>query len=235
MRPAGPPLSGEAYAFQRPVFPAAFLYATLDAGPHKTDIGRRDRARNGTNIMASSPKKKTAGGTTPSVNPRLSSRSGQVAQADGAFGLFRPRMYSCANWCQMPPTPSTSCATSHCHDIPARIRAQPDDHHHPDKAAKTLTISDNGIGMTAAELASNLGTIARSGTEAFLANAKDGHRDRPVRRGIYAAFMVADKVDVDIAARRRNRKPSLEFRRSRHLHREPKWPPPRAAHGSCCT
>ena len=56
----------------------------------------------------------------------------------------------------------------------------------PNKTAGTLTIADNGIGMERQELIDNLGTIARSGTKAFvakLAEAKDGARpDRPVRR-----------------------------------------------------
>jgi molecular chaperone HtpG len=67
----------------------------------------------------------------------------------------------------------------------------------PDKAAKTLTISDTGTGMTADELASNLGTIAKSGTEAFVKKAKDAP-DLIGRFGVgfYAAFMVADKVTV---------------------------------------
>jgi molecular chaperone HtpG len=68
----------------------------------------------------------------------------------------------------------------------------------PDKAAKTLTLVDTGIGMTADELAGNLGTIARSGTEAFVKKAKDAAPDLIGRFGVgfYAAFMVADKVVV---------------------------------------
>ena len=67
----------------------------------------------------------------------------------------------------------------------------------PDKTAKTLTIADTGIGMTADELATNLGTIAKSGTEAFVKKAKDAP-DLIGRFGVgfYAAFMVADKVTV---------------------------------------
>ncbi len=67
-----------------------------------------------------------------------------------------------------------------------------------DKAAKTLTLVDTGIGMTADELAGNLGTIARSGTEAFVKKAKDAAPDLIGRFGVgfYAAFMVADKVLV---------------------------------------
>jgi molecular chaperone HtpG len=67
----------------------------------------------------------------------------------------------------------------------------------PDAKLKTLTITDTGIGMTADELASNLGTIAKSGTEAFVKKAKDAP-DLIGRFGVgfYAAFMVADKVVV---------------------------------------
>ena len=71
----------------------------------------------------------------------------------------------------------------------------------PDKDARTLTISDNGIGMTAEELEKNLGTIAHSGSEEFkAANAdKQGDAVDIIGRfgvGFYSAFMVAKKVSV---------------------------------------
>src|SRR6266568_5739793 len=70
----------------------------------------------------------------------------------------------------------------------------------PDKAAGTLTISDNGIGMTMAEVEENIGTIARSGTRAFMENLKGKNvQDNPeligqFGVGFYSCFMVADKV-----------------------------------------
>lgn len=71
----------------------------------------------------------------------------------------------------------------------------------PNKDARTLTISDNGIGMTAEELEENLGTIAHSGSEEFkAANAdKQGDAVDIIGRfgvGFYSAFMVAKEVSV---------------------------------------
>ncbi|MEA2870958.1 MAG: molecular chaperone HtpG, partial [Hyphomicrobiales bacterium] len=70
----------------------------------------------------------------------------------------------------------------------------------PDKAAGTLTIADNGIGMDRQELIDNLGTVARSGTRAFmskLAEAKDGAGlIGQFGVGFYSAFMVADRIEV---------------------------------------
>ncbi|MDR0557631.1 MAG: molecular chaperone HtpG [Treponema sp.] len=69
------------------------------------------------------------------------------------------------------------------------------------KDAKTLTVSDNGIGMNEQDLVESLGTIARSGTRAFLekltADAKkDSNLIGQFGVGFYSAFMVADKIDV---------------------------------------
>jgi len=70
----------------------------------------------------------------------------------------------------------------------------------PDTDAGTLTIQDNGIGMSRDELAENLGTIARSGTQAFVDALEEGADSSSLigRFGIgfYSGFMVADKVDV---------------------------------------
>jgi molecular chaperone HtpG len=70
----------------------------------------------------------------------------------------------------------------------------------PDAAAGTLTIADTGIGMDRQELIDNLGTVARSGTRAFisrLAEAKDGAGlIGQFGVGFYSAFMVADRIEV---------------------------------------
>ena len=82
-----------------------------------------------------------------------------------------------------------------------------------DKGAGTLTISDNGIGMGIAEVEENIGTIARSGTAAFVKQLSgDQKRDAMLIGqfgvGFYSAFIVADEVEVRTrraGARRRSR------------------------------
>ncbi len=69
----------------------------------------------------------------------------------------------------------------------------------PDKSARTLTIEDNGIGMTETDLEKNIGTIASSGTLAFKKD-NEGKTDNELIGqfgvGFYSAFMVADKIEV---------------------------------------
>lgn len=76
----------------------------------------------------------------------------------------------------------------------------------PDPVANTLTIIDNGIGMTKEELVSNLGTIARSGSKMFVEQMKQGNvsaggnTDGIIGQfgvGFYSSFMVADSVSVE--------------------------------------
>ncbi|WP_460163537.1 molecular chaperone HtpG [Pseudomonas sp. S2_F03] len=70
-----------------------------------------------------------------------------------------------------------------------------------DKDAKTVTLEDNGIGMTREEAITHLGTIAKSGTADFMKHLsgdqkKDSHLIGQFGVGFYSAFIVADKVDV---------------------------------------
>lgn len=73
----------------------------------------------------------------------------------------------------------------------------------PDKDSHTLTISDNGIGMTYDEVIENVGTIAKSGTKAFLEKLKEEKESTTDKDligqfgvGFYSAFMVAEKVTL---------------------------------------
>src|SRR5690348_13669057 len=70
-----------------------------------------------------------------------------------------------------------------------------------DKDARTLTVSDNGVGMSRDEVISNIGTIAKSGTREFFQSltgdqAKDAHLIGQFGVGFYSSFIVADKVTL---------------------------------------
>src|SRR6187397_2624791 len=70
-----------------------------------------------------------------------------------------------------------------------------------DKAARTLTVSDNGVGMSREEVIHNIGTIAKSGTREFFQSltgdqAKDAHLIGQFGVGFYSSFIVADKVTL---------------------------------------
>ncbi|MBR2344277.1 MAG: molecular chaperone HtpG [Lentisphaeria bacterium] len=86
----------------------------------------------------------------------------------------------------------------------------------PDSENKTLTIADNGIGMTEEDVVENIGTIAKSGTKAFLQMLEareDKSADMPeligqFGVGFYSAFMVADKVEL---ITRRNGAPAVKW------------------------
>jgi molecular chaperone HtpG len=79
-------------------------------------------------------------------------------------------------------------------DVPLTIRLK------PDMAAGTLTIADSGIGMSKDEMISDLGTVARSGTRAFMSRLKEQKDGAGLIGqfgvGFYSAFMVADRIDV---------------------------------------
>ena len=68
-----------------------------------------------------------------------------------------------------------------------------------DKQKRTLTISDNGIGMTEQELENNLGVIAKSGTEEFKKQIENNDDISAIGQfgvGFYSSFMVAKRVEV---------------------------------------
>jgi molecular chaperone HtpG len=100
-----------------------------------------------------------------------------------------------------------------------------------DAAARTITISDNGIGMSRQEVIDHIGTIAKSGTREFFERmtadaAKDAQLIGQFGVGFYSAFIVADRVEI---LTRRAGAPAKATTRSKARPRN------RAAPTSCCT
>ena len=96
----------------------------------------------------------------------------------------------------------------------------------PDPENNTIEISDNGIGMTRDEVMENIGTIAKSGTAAFMQALEQAQKQETLTPeligqfgvGFYSAFIVAEKVTLthQSGGRRKGRK--MGIRRRRHIH-----------------
>ena len=115
-----------------------------------------------------------------------------------------------------------------------------------DADKRLLTVEDNGIGMSRDELAEALGTIARSGTRAFLDRmeaaqgnkaAEDTDSDRPIRRRLLFGLHRGGPCRCDFAPRRVGHGLAVEFRRQGHVHdrrRRAGGQRRAAARASCC-
>jgi molecular chaperone HtpG len=125
-------------------------------------------------------------------NTRLPDRGEATASPDDSLPVQQPGNIPARDKLRFEAL-SDSALLESDHDLAIRVEV--------DEEAKTITISDNGIGMSREEVVENLGTIAKSGTAQFLESLtgdqkKDSQLIGQFGVGFYSAFIVADRVEV---------------------------------------
>jgi len=126
-------------------------------------------------------------------NPRISDRGSSATAVDDPFFVQQQRDIDAADKLRFEALASPELLAD---DTELGIRIE------IDKDKRTLSVTDNGIGMSREELIDNLGTIAKSGTAEFLQQMTgdkkhDAHLIGQFGVGFYSAFIVADKVSVE--------------------------------------
>ena len=164
-------------------------------------------------------------GRHPNREPRLRGRCRQAAAPDGALGLFRQGRLPARADLQRRRRLRAAALRGDRRPRPARRRSQAAHHHRGSTPTSgELAVEDNGIGMSRDELVEALGTIARSGTKAFMerleaAQGRRGrHADRPVRRRLLLGLHGGRPRRRRLPPRRRGRGLALVVGRQGHLH-----------------
>jgi HSP90 family molecular chaperone len=139
--------------------------------------------------------------------------------------------------------PPTSCASRPCPTRPVRNRSELKIRVSVDKDAKTITIRDNGIGMSRQEVIEHIGTIAKSGTKEFFGKLtgdqkKDAQLIGQFGVGFYSSFIVADKVTLTTRRAGLTKEHGVRWEWTARAPASTawrRWKRPSAAPRSCCT